>query len=73
VYRPFAVIKRVFEAGHLMDTGVARVHVRNSFSRMDFNFRHLLTLQAQAAERELPGKLRRIRVIRAFRKKKAHR
>jgi len=51
VERPFAVIKRVFRAGHLMVTTVARVHVKNVFSCMNFNFRQLLTLQGQAAER----------------------
>ncbi len=51
VERPFAVLKRTFEAGHLMVTTVARAHVKNTFSCMNFNLRQLLTLQAQAAER----------------------
>jgi IS5 family transposase len=51
VERPFAVIKRVFHAGQLMVTTVARVHVKNVFSCMNFNFRQLLTLNAQPAER----------------------
>ncbi|MDN7026251.1 IS5 family transposase [Methanoculleus sp. FWC-SCC1] len=51
VERPFAVMKRVLKAGHLMVTTVARVRVKNTFSCMDFNLRQLLTLKAQAAER----------------------
>ena len=51
VKRPFAWIKRVFEAGHLMVTTVARVRVKNTFSCIDFNLRQLLTLKAQPAER----------------------
>jgi IS5 family transposase len=51
VERPFAMIKRVFKAGHLMVTTVARVKVKNTFSCIDFNLRQLLTLKAQAAER----------------------
>lgn len=51
VERPFAVMKRVFHAGHLMVTTVARVHVKNIFSCMNFNFRQILTLKAQPAER----------------------
>ena len=51
VERPFAMIKRVFKAGHLMVTTVARVRVKNTFSCIDFNLRQLLTLKAQAAER----------------------
>lgn len=44
VERPFAVIKRMFHAGHLMVTTVARVRVKNVFSCMNFNFRQLMTL-----------------------------
>ncbi len=51
VERPFAMIKRVFKAGHLMVTTVARVKVKNTFSCIDFNLRQLLTLKVQAAER----------------------
>ena len=51
VGRPFAMIKRVFKAGHLMVTTVARVKVKNTFSCIDFNLRQLLTLKVQAAER----------------------
>ena len=56
VKRPFAWIKRVFEAGHLMVTTVARVRVKNTFSCIDFNLRQLLTLKAQPAERYLSRK-----------------
>jgi len=51
VERPFAVMKRVFRAGHLMVTTVAGVRVKNTFSCINFNFRQLLTIKAQAAER----------------------
>jgi len=51
VERPFAVMKRVFGAAHLMAKTVAGVYVKNTFSCIDFNLRQLLTLQAQAAER----------------------
>ncbi|MDD5420434.1 MAG: IS5 family transposase, partial [Methanomicrobiaceae archaeon] len=51
VERPFAVMKRVFRAGHLMVTTVARVRVKNTFSCMNFNLRQLLTLQRRPAER----------------------
>ena len=51
VERPFAMIKRVFKAGQLMVTTVARVRVKNTFSCINFNLRQLLTLKAQAAER----------------------
>ncbi|NVO66886.1 IS5 family transposase [Methanofollis tationis] len=42
VEQPFAVIKRVFHAGPLMVTTVARVRVKNTVSCMNFNFRQLL-------------------------------
>ena len=51
VERPFAWMKRVLKAGHLMVTTVARVKVKNTFSCIDFNLRQLLTLKVQAAER----------------------
>ena len=51
VERPFAMIKRVFKAGQLMVTTVARVRVKNTFSCINFNLRQLLTLKVQAAER----------------------
>jgi len=49
VERPFAVMKRVFRAGHLMVTTVAGVRVENTCSCMNFNLRQLLTLKGQAA------------------------
>jgi len=39
-----------------MVTTVARVHVKNVFSCMNFNFRQLLTLKAQPAMRQLSKK-----------------
>lgn len=47
VERPFAWMKRVVEAGHLMVTTVARVRVKNTFPCIDFNLRQLLTLKAR--------------------------
>jgi len=44
VERPFAMIKRVSQAGHCMVTTVARIRVKNVFSCMNFNFRQLMTL-----------------------------
>lgn len=49
VERPFAVMKRLFKAGHVTVTTIARVRVKNTFSCIDFNFRQLLTLQKQSA------------------------
>lgn len=51
VERPFAWMKRVLKAGHLMVTMVARVRVKNTFPCIDFNLHQLLTLKAQPAER----------------------
>lgn len=45
VERPFAVMKRMFHAGHLMVTTVARVRVKNTLSCINFNLRQQLTLQ----------------------------
>ncbi len=49
VERPFAAMKRVFHAGHLMVTTVARIRVKNTFSCMNFNLRQLLTLKRRLA------------------------
>ena len=37
VERPYAVIKRVFHAGHVMVTTVERVHIKNLFSCFSYN------------------------------------
>jgi IS5 family transposase len=42
--RPFAVIKRVFHAGHVLVTTVPRVHVKMVFSCLCFNLAQLGTL-----------------------------
>lgn len=42
--RPFALIKRVFHAGHVLVTTVQRVHVRMMFSCFCFNLIQLKTL-----------------------------
>jgi IS5 family transposase len=42
--RPFAVIKRVFHAGHMLVTTVQRVHVKMLFSCFCFNLVQLNTL-----------------------------
>ena len=42
--RPYAVIKRVFNAGHTLATTVARVNVKNMFSCFCFNLYQLDTL-----------------------------
>jgi IS5 family transposase len=49
VERPFAVMKRVFHAGHSMVTTVARVRVKNTFSCINFDLRQLLPLQRRPA------------------------
>ena len=47
VERPFAVIKRVFGAGHVLVTTVARVHVKMVFACLCFNLTQLSTLAAK--------------------------
>ena len=47
VERPFAVIKRVFGAGHVLVTTVARVHVKMVFACLCFNLIQLSTLAAR--------------------------
>jgi IS5 family transposase len=42
--RPFAVIKRVFHAGHVLVTTVPRVHVKIVFACLCFNLVQLNTL-----------------------------
>ena len=49
VERPFDVMKRLFKAGHLTVTTIARVRVKNTLSCIDFDLRQLLTLQKQPA------------------------
>jgi len=49
VERPFAMMKRVFRASHLMVTTVAKVRVKNTFSCINFDLRQLLTLQRRPA------------------------
>ena len=49
VERPFAVVKRVFHAGQLMITTIARVRVKNTFSCINFNLRQLCTLNQRSA------------------------
>ena len=44
--RPFAVIKRVFNAGHVLVTTVPRVHVKMVFACLCFNLVQLCTLAA---------------------------
>ena len=44
--RPFAVIKRVFDAGHVLVTTVPRVHVKMVFACVCFNLLQLGTLGA---------------------------
>ena len=46
--RPFAVIKRVFNAGHVLVTTVKRVHVKMVFACLCFNLVQLGTLAARA-------------------------
>jgi IS5 family transposase len=48
VERPFAVIKRVFGAGHVLVTTVARVHVKMVFACLCFNLTQLSTLAARS-------------------------
>ena len=45
--RPFAVIKRVFKAGHVLVTTVQRVHVKMVFACFCFNLVQLGTLAAK--------------------------
>ena len=45
--RPFAVIKRVFHAGHVLVTTVPRVHVKMVFACLCFNLVQLGTLAAR--------------------------
>lgn len=44
VERPFAVMKRVYRAGHMLVTTVARVHCKNLFSCFAFNLQQLRTI-----------------------------
>lgn len=46
VERVFAVLKRVFDAGHVLVTTVARVHVKMVFACLCFNLLQLATLGA---------------------------
>jgi len=46
--RPFAVIKRVFDAGHVLVTTVQRVHVKMVFACFCFNLVQLGTLAARS-------------------------
>ena len=46
--RPFAVIKRVFNAGHVLVTTVKRVHVKMVFACLCFNLVQLGTLAARS-------------------------
>jgi IS5 family transposase len=45
VERPFAVIKRVFHAGHVMVTTPLRVHAKNLFACFSYNLFNLVTVQ----------------------------
>ena len=42
--RPFAVLKRVFDAGHVLVTTVPRVHVKMVFACLCFNLIQMETL-----------------------------
>jgi len=44
VERPFAVMKRVYRAGHMLVTTVARVNCKNLFSCFAFNLQQLRTI-----------------------------
>jgi len=46
--RPFAVLKRVFDAGHVLVTTVPRVHVKMVFACLCFNLLQLGTLAARS-------------------------
>ena len=46
--RPFAVLKRVFNAGHVLVTTVPRVHVKMIFACLCFNLVQLATLAARS-------------------------
>ena len=46
--RPFAVVKRVFHAGHVLVTTVPRVHVKMVFACLCFNLVQLGTLAARS-------------------------
>ena len=45
VERPFAVIKRVFHAGHVMVTTHLRIHAKNLFACFSYNLFNLVTVQ----------------------------
>jgi len=45
VERPFAVIKRVFHAGHVMVTTHLRVHAKNLFAYFSYNLFNLVTIR----------------------------
>jgi len=49
--RPFAEIKKVFHAGHLMVTTHERPHVKCILSCFAFDLKQLLTIQRQSLER----------------------
>jgi len=45
--RPFAVLKRIFNSGHVLVTTVPRVHVKMTFACLCFNLVQLDTLAAR--------------------------
>jgi len=47
VERHYAVIKRVFNAGHVLVTTVPRVNVKMTFTAFGFNLYQLYTLRKQ--------------------------
>jgi len=51
VERPFAVMKRVYRAGHMLVTTVARVHCKNLFSCFAFNLQQLRTITLHSSWR----------------------
>jgi len=51
VERPFAVMKRVYRAGHMLVTTVARVHCKNLFSCFAFNLQQLRTINLHSSWR----------------------
>lgn len=51
VERPFAVMKRVYRAGHMLVTTVARVNCKNLFSCFAFNLQQLRTITLHSSWR----------------------
>lgn len=49
VERPFAVMKRVYRAGHMLVTTVARVNCKNLFSCFAFNLQQLRTINLHSS------------------------